>query len=74
MLSHQNSWIAESATDMLYLTSAEGRICRYRWRNGQLEYQAGPYAFWVVLCAEQTMQHLSLGTVVGKWLRDRLKG
>jgi hypothetical protein len=69
----QDSWIAQSANDTLVLTSAQGRICRYRLRKGNLEYKAGPLSFWSVLSPNQTMQHLAINTVVGKWLRDQLK-
>jgi len=69
----QDSWIAQSANNTLVLTSSQGRICRYRVRNGQVEYKAGPLSFWAVLSPDQTMQHLAINTVVGKWLRDQLK-
>jgi len=68
----QDSWIAQSAKNTLVLT-AQGRICRYRLRRGNLEYKAGPWSFWAVLSPDQTMQHLAINTVVGKWLRDQLK-
>jgi len=73
MLFVQDSWIAQSANNTLVLTSAQGRICRYRVRNGQVEYNAGPLSFWAVLSPDQTMQHLAINTVVGKWLKERLK-
>ena len=73
MLFVQDSWIAQSANDTLVLTSAQGRICRYRVRSGQVEYKAGPLSFWAVLSPNQTMQHLAINTVVGKWLWNRLK-
>jgi len=38
----QDSWIAQSANDTLVVTSAQGRICRYRVRSGQVEYKANP--------------------------------
>ena len=73
MIFLQDSWIAQSAENTLVLASSHGRICRYRLRNGNLEYKAGPLSFWAVLSPDQTMQHFAIDTVVGKWLRDRLK-
>ena len=69
----QDSWIAQSANDTLVLTSAQGRICRYRVRSGQVEYKANPLSFWTVLTPNQTMQHLAINTVVGKWLRNKFR-
>ena len=67
----QDSWIAQSANDTLVLTSAQGRICRYRLRSGQVEYKASPLSFWAVLTPNQTMQHLAINTAVGNWLREK---
>jgi len=69
----QDSWIAQSVNDTLVLTSSQGRICRYRLRNGRLEYKASALSFWTELSPDQTMHHLAIDTVVGKWLRDRLR-
>jgi hypothetical protein len=73
MLTVQDSWIAQTADQTLVLTSAEGRVCRYRLRNGHLEYKPGPLSFWAVLSPAQTMQHLEINTVVAKWLRQQLE-
>ena len=73
MIFLQDSWIAQSVGNALVLASSQGRLCRYRLRNGNLEYKSGPLSFWAVLSPDQTMQHLAIDTVVGKWLRNVLK-
>src|SRR2546421_413119 len=69
----QDSWIAQSANDTLVLTSAQGHVCRYRLRSGQLEYKASPLSLWAGLTPNQTMQHLAINTAVGKWPRENLR-
>jgi hypothetical protein len=61
-------WVAEAPNNLLLLAFSDGCIARYRILRDRLEYRANGMSPWVSLTAEQTLQHLSIKTVVGEWL------
>ena len=61
-------WVAEAPNNLLLLAFSDGCIARYRILRGRLEYRANGTAPWVSLTPEETLQHLSINTIVWEWL------
>jgi hypothetical protein len=65
-----NPWILQTPETLL-MAFEEGRVVRYRIRDGQVLYQADTQVPWVQLSPEQILQHVAIQTVVGEWLKNR---
>jgi hypothetical protein len=68
-----NPWILERL-DMLLMAFEDGRVVRYTVQDGKLLYRADLRAPWIQLSPEQTLQHVAIDTVVGRWLKRRTAG
>jgi len=66
----ENPWVIESPQSLL-ITFEDGRLVRYEIRDGQLLYKQNSGAGWLQLSQEQMLQHITMNTIVGEWLKNR---
>jgi len=66
----ENPWVIESPQSLL-ITFEDGRLVRYAIRDGQLLYKQNSRADWLQLSQEQMLQHITMNTIVGEWLKNR---
>ena len=71
MVGVETPWAVKSA-DMLLLAYRDGRVVRYRVKDGDLLFKATVTAPWTRLSPEQTLQHFTLKTAVADWLQTRM--
>ena len=70
MVGVETPWVVKSA-DMLLLAYLDGRMVRYRVKDGDLLFKAAVTAPWIRLSPEQILQHFTLKTAVADWLQTR---
>jgi hypothetical protein len=69
MLGRGTPWVAQAPKNILLLAFNDGCIARYRIHGDHLEYAPSPGEPWVCLSPEETLHHVTLGTIVGQWIR-----
>jgi len=70
MVGVETPWLVKSA-DMLLLAYLDGRVVRYRVKDGELLFKSTVTAPWIRLSPEQILQHFTFKTAVADWLQTR---